>query len=147
MPIWGGGSGSGSGGGLNLLGVKRYAPAVDANTYTLAATMTELDTTNLRVTFTAPTSGNIIVVYTGLLLYSLNDDVRWQVFEGGAGIGISHRMSDHDGANHGMRLTMREYMTGVTGGSHTYGWGAIGSTSSFMQGGPTWGPFLMEVWG
>jgi hypothetical protein len=50
----------------NLLGGKMYDPssAVQKATSSLLA-MTALDTTNLRITFTAPTSGNVLVTMQG----------------------------------------------------------------------------------
>lgn len=49
---------------MTLLGAKIYDPAV-AVAKTLASpamVMTAIDTTNLRITFTAPASGNVLVV-------------------------------------------------------------------------------------
>lgn len=49
------------GGGTKLLGRASYGPASDTVKSVVSTTPTAFDTTNLRVTFTAPASGKVLV--------------------------------------------------------------------------------------
>ncbi len=137
-----------------LLAVARYAPSTVQVKSRSAATFAEVDTTNLRVTFTAPASGIIIVVLTCYTdMNSGAGQGRWGLFEGGSLISGSAAvmMRNPDAESY---LTYRCRLTGVSAGSHSYDWaiatnGGTETIRLLIEDGVAAGdyaPALMEVY-
>lgn len=151
----------------NLLGAKQYDPATAASVSVAAATvMTALDTTNLRLTFTAPASGRVAVRLRTVASGAANNTPT--VFLGVLD-GVTVRMRV---AGWGQVLTAATQATtdwhpleamavigGLTGGnSYTfdaaYGVETAIAGSSLWWGGPdnttvsdAYGGFTFEIWG
>lgn len=151
----------------NLLGGIMYDPAsaVQKATNSLLA-MTALDTTNLRITFTAPTSGNVLVTMQGVLeggtgIPSLQFGVLDAATVRGrvAPVGGSADVAATAATSH-VPYRSEAVVTGLTpGNSYTwdaaYGVDIIGSTGppTLNYGGPddttadnAWGGFAYCVW-
>lgn len=147
----------------NILGSILYDPAgaVSKATSSLLA-MTAVDTTNLRITFTAPASGNVLVrlrtqvvggtSYPQILLGALESSTVV-----GRGLPIGGLAT---AANTTLPMAQESefLVTGVTAGSHTYdaayGVEIVVASTNIKYGGPdttsgndAWGGFLFEVWG
>jgi hypothetical protein len=148
----------------NLLGSKLYDPssAVTNKAATAAAAMTAFDTTNLRLTFTAPSTGNVLArirgslhgatTYAQVLLGVLESTtVRLRVPPCGGLKTTAVNTAQ-------LALEGQGVIKGLTpGNSYTFdaAWGVeTGVTScNFKYGGPNdtttnnaWGGFLFEIW-
>lgn len=108
--------GSGSGG---FLAYSKYAPVTNTIYAASSSTLADVDATNLKVTFTAPASGNVVITVC------LTADCS------GAGtfgfVGLREGSSDISSALFTTRdtsqsapLTFKFYITGISAGSHTY---------------------------
>lgn len=148
---------------MSLLTVANYDPAaaVTKSTATVLA-MTALDTTNLRVQFTPPASGIVLVRLRGVIHGSTSSP---QIFLGVLdGATVVRRMvptlSLYNGAS-SSALNAVEAVFVVTGlnSATTYTWDAaygvetVASSSAIKYGGPddavannAFGPFVFEVW-
>lgn len=113
-----------------LIAIQKYAPAQTVFSAT-TTTFTDMDATNMAVTFTAPASGNVLVtlcayhdVSAGVAPY------QWCLREGSSIVPDSVCFVNRDGGVTGaMMSTVQIYLTGVSAGSHTYKWAhAIGAT-------------------
>jgi hypothetical protein len=136
-----GGTGTGGGG---LLAYAAYAPGGE-NTYTTTSgTLADVDATNLQITFTAPASGNVLV-----LLHALTAavaDVAFGLREATSTVG-THQLVTASVAI--VAVTAHLYVTGVSGGSHTYKFAWMtegGGLATIYYGGSFRGPITMEVW-
>jgi hypothetical protein len=139
---------SGGGGGGGLLAANRYATAT---TYTTTSTTpVDVDATNMAVTFTAPASGNVLVI-----LSAYRDSVGggggnnyWGIRE--ATTNLAGSVIDRDGF--GTYLTIQFLITGLSAGSHTFKWAYAknGGTERINVGVGTgvtvYGPAVMSVW-
>lgn len=146
----------------NLLGGINYDPAVavSAATSSLLA-MTALDTTNLRITFTAPASGNVLVrLRTCVVGGTSYPQILLGVLESstvvGRGLPIGG-LATAAGATLPMTQEAEFLITGLSAGSHTYdaayGVEVVVASTNIKYGGPNdnsgndaWGGFLFEVW-
>jgi hypothetical protein len=139
-------SGAGSG-ASSLLAVTAYAPGSDTEIGRVtSATLGDVDATNLQVTFTAPSSGNIVVILTALVG---PDAGTPQLFCGvrESTTTLGSTLIDGSSNSSGRRWAAHIYLTGVLSGSHTYKWAAAASAGAhIVYGGPTWGKAIMEVW-
>lgn len=148
-----GGGGSGTG---RLLARTIYDPASDESKSSTSATFGDADATNLVLPdFDAPASGVVLVVLTGwaqgngsALAYNLRDgsgDIA------GTDVRVIH------GVNNGVndpthvlgRIPARIPVTGLSGTQTGWKWGIArptGSSTAQVTGGPTYGPFVMEVY-
>lgn len=145
--------GTGTSGGI--LAQKIYNPGT-ITTYTITATtITDVDSTNLAVTFTAPASGNVLVTLQGLhqipngaasaytsLYWGLREStttLHEKVVFGGAFL---------SSAAWDMASCMRYVITGISAGSHTYKWAhrldAASKTATLYAGGAA-GQTVMTV--
>lgn len=142
---------------MALLAGKLYDPAVAGTAATTAATaMAALDTTNLRLTFTVPSNGRVLV-RMGCGLVGFTNSSTIQVMLGvmsGATI-----MGRALGATYGFRYIETSFLvTGLTPGS-SQTWDAAFSSDSNVAssglrwGGPNntltgdaWGGFIYEIW-
>lgn len=148
----------------NLLGAKNYDPAsaVTKSTASLLA-MTALDTTNLRITFTAPQSGSVLVrlkcivhgatTYPQILLGVMESTA---VIGRSAGIG-ANKVTNVSTAQWGHEATF--IVKGLTP-SGSYTWDAayavqlVIASTGIKYGGPNdtttnnaFGAFVFEIWG
>lgn len=146
----------------NLLGSKLYDPTTAVTQATSAnLAMTALDTSNLRITFTAPASGKVLVRMRGALHGSTTyPQILFGVLEGSTVMG----RSDPSG---GLKTTAvataqlaqeSEFVvSGLSAGSHTwdaaYGVETAVSSTGLKYGGPNntsgnnaFGGFLFEIW-
>lgn len=147
----------------NLLGSILYDPAtaVSQDTGTASLAMTALDTSNLRITFTAPASGNVLVRMRGVLHGATTfPQILLGVLEGSTLVG----RSDPSG---GLKTTAvataqlaqeSEFIvSGLSAGSHTwdaaYGVETAVASTGLKYGGPNnttgnnaFGGFLYEIW-
>ena len=149
----------------NLLAAALYDPGTAANVSTASLlAMTAIDTTNLRLTFTAPASGNVLV--------RLRTVSSGSTTEGGPILGVlesttivareAPTLSRNDvtgiGATGFLVIEAMVLITGLTpGSSHTYdaAYGVETATAStaLRWGGPNdavgadaWGAFQFEIW-
>jgi hypothetical protein len=141
----GGGSGSGSG----LLGIVSYNPGAITSLQTSSATFVDADATNLKVTFTAPSSGQVLVRLTaGRTLSGTTPVQYWNIRTGGADIaGTEGVMSASTTRS---RNSHSAVISGLTAGvAYTYTWGhrvtGTAATSTISTG-STDGPAVIEVW-
>lgn len=147
----------------NNLGAIMYDPssAVTSKACTAAAAMTAFDTSNLRITFTAPASGNVLwriqapisgaTTYGQVLLGILESTTVKARVPGIGGLRTTATAASH------LALNGSGVITGLTGGSsYSYdaAWGVeTGVTScNFKYGGPNnnsganaWGGFLFTI--
>lgn len=149
-----------------LLGAAHYDPgtAVTASAASLLA-MTALDTTNLRLTFTAPSSGNVYVRLRGVVGGTTSNGViSWGVLDGSTVRFRMHGVGGYDDIASSLVATARQsyeasgLVTGLTPGT-SYTWDAayyidIVSTNGVVEyGGPNdttqdnaWGGFSFDIW-
>lgn len=133
-----------------LLAVTSYRPGSDTTVQcATGASFADFDATNLLVTFTAPASGNVLVRLsaTGDMTSAASSNGYWALRESTTEIG-SQLVVGSGVAGVPQAKSAAIYITGVTAGSHTYKWagrGAGGTGSVRLYGGPTWGPWVMEV--
>jgi hypothetical protein len=148
---------------MALLVGKNYDPSTAVNAVTTAAlAMTALDTTNLRITFTAPPSGNVLVrMRTNVSGATTMPSILLGVLQSSTVIGRQSPV----GGNLGTALATSRIgqeasftVTGLTPGS-SYTWDAaygveiVLAATNIKYGGPddttadnAWGGFAFEVW-
>jgi hypothetical protein len=127
------------------------APTVDtgSNVTSTSTSLTDIDATNFAITFTAPASGNVVVIMSGtaqldtttgkLYYWGLREsttDIQAKTIAESIGVGVFHYKA------------VRFYITGLTpGSSHTYK-GAhkrtTGATFGIVGGADD--PRILEVW-
>jgi hypothetical protein len=151
---------------VNLLAGKLYDPgtAVSASTASLLA-MTALDTTNLRLTFTAPSSGRVLVRLQTLLTGATGTKAQTLlgVLDGatvkGRSPGVSSGAQIGTAAATDYQMLYASFMvTGLSPGS-SFTWDAaysvelILASTNIKYGGPddatgndAWGGFAYEIW-
>ncbi len=150
-----------------LLASAAYDPGTAASTFsTNAATvMTALDTTNLRLTFTAPSSGKVYVRLRGVITATTvtNATWHWGVLDGATirfrqtGAGGRNQLGSAAATDH-LTREAAGLVTGLTPGT-SYTWDAacgveIALTSGTVNmGGPNnsttndaWGQFAFDIW-
>lgn len=159
VPTWAA-AGAGASG---LLARATYNPAVRSQYTTTSTTYAKVDGTNLLVTFTAPSSGKVIIRLSACA-YGADNEVycMWAVGPTGARDATTEMAAVSKGANNSKtRVVCDCYVTGLTGGnSYTYYWwfaaGYPGFTVGIDAGGPnnegggSSGPgptiAIMDVW-
>lgn len=143
-----------AGGGASLLGVNQYAPASLATYSTTSGTLADVDATNMKVTFTAPASGNVLVRLNAWVDVGTANFLWVGLRESTTNLGIPTLATR--GANSQQYLTAAIYLTGISAGSHTYKWsfstdgsGTAGRilVADGVNSGSNWfPPAIMEVW-
>jgi hypothetical protein len=155
------GGGGGGSGGTALIATKKYAPATNTVFSTTSATYAVLDTTNLRVTFTGPASGSVIVKLTAYADYNLSTlEYGWALLSGASIVsssgGIANRIATQ---GTGTTISQSFLITGLTSGT-SYNWDWAHAENSTGTGRTLCGPgatsttyqtnnigtCLMEVW-
>lgn len=148
----------------NCLGAKLYDPAVAVSKATTSLlAMTAIDTTNLRITFTAPLSGNVLVRMRAPVHGSTTfPHILFGVLDGAtvrarvSPIGALKTTAVNTAQ---LALEGQAVVTGLTPGS-SYTWDAaygveeVKSSTNLKYGGPNdasgndaWGGFAYEIWG
>jgi hypothetical protein len=135
-----------------LLAVTSYNPATSTTTSTTSSTPSDVDATNLAVTFIAPASGKVRVKLTAAQSAQTTSRGMWTLREGSAEVaGVAQAMSI---ATTVLRATASMLVTGLTPGqSYTWKWafwsGDNTLSVSVRYGGTganaTYGPAVMEV--
>lgn len=148
----------------NLLASKLYDPAVAVSAPTTAAlAMTALDTTNLRLGFTAPASGTVLVHMRGVLHGATTfAQILLGVLSGATVMGRGDPIGGlKETALATARLTQESMfiVSGLTGGSAqtwdaAYDVETVVASTGLKYGGPNdttidnaFGGFLFEIWG
>lgn len=136
----------GGGGTSELLASLSYAPGADGTIHSHNTnTLTDVDATNLAITFTAPASGIVLVRLSAVIEVVTSSLKRWGLRESTTTLAetiitANVNMSD-------CRMTAVFKLTGLSAGSHTYKWAHRSASGSIiMIGGPTYGAAVMEVW-
>lgn len=122
---------------------------------TTSATLADVDATNMAVTFTAPASGNVLVILSAYCDITATGSAfgRWSLREGSSdisGAGGSVTRGNGTSGDDGYR-TIRIHLTGLSAGSHTYKWSfnvsVAGQTFRILAGagGDAQPPATMEV--
>lgn len=136
---------SSGGGTTELLGLTAYAPGSDSSIKAVSNTSDADVDGNLTCTFTAPASGNVLVKLSALM----NDGggaqtMHWTVRESTTTKGDCFVQAN---LNQAGRRQAEFYITGVSGGSHTYKFGAyMTAGTGNIYGGPTFGQAIIEIW-
>lgn len=113
----------------HVLAVKSYNPGSIASYAVSSTTVTDVDATNLVVTFTVPPSGNVLVAfdtltttYPGTSVYSI-----WSIREGSTTVASKYLYGTNSAENHHGSVLF--YVTGLTPGDvKTYKWAHSSST-------------------
>lgn len=137
----------------SLLNYVYYNPSTAVTNKTFNTTFMDVNPENLNFTFTAPSSGNVLI---RLIAYGVNEvaasDQRWNLRSGSSNVTDSDALVQEDVS--GTRITHTIILTGLTpGSSYTYKWGFMCSASCpgdayevIIGCGGTYGPCVMEVW-
>lgn len=143
-----------------LLAVTSYNPSSLTDVSITSTSGADVDATNLTITFTVPTSGNVLVCLTATAFSSTSAvGMLWLLrTTGGANVaGTKFRVTPAS-ATTGLQFPVayRVRVTGLTpGASQTYRWGAMmaaSGTGHIRYGddtnatGDEYGPAVMEVW-
>lgn len=149
---------------MALLAGTLYDPAVAVSKATTAAlAMTALDTTNLRLTFTAPASGRVLVRLQGTLHGATTyPQIQLGVLEGSTVKGRvtpAGLMNGNLAATSFLTVEALFVVTGLTAGASltwdaAYGVETVVASTGLKYGGPNnttandaFGGFAFEVWG
>lgn len=133
--------------GGTLLATQYFTGAIDTQYSTSSTTLVAADTILLSVTFTAPSSGTVLVRLTGPGGIDANAQASyWGILDGttvrakGRGVGI----------NVGMCGSVAFIITGLTANqSYTWDWAFAAFSSAgnaYLFHGPNYGMLVMEVW-
>lgn len=148
------------GGGGGIIAYKEHNPA-SATSYTSGtAGPTDVDATNLAITFTVPTSGIVVVILEALTRVSnTSTQAMWSLRSGTTNIvGSNRTVLSQAGSTESFRIRTAIRVAGLTpGASLTYKWAYRSSTatsniycgteaSDEFAGSFDYGPATMEVW-
>lgn len=134
---------------VGIIACTAYNPGTLAAYTTTATTDGDVDATNLAVTFTAPTSGKVLVRLSGLTgINSTTYQLMWGLRESSTSLAAS-QVNGFVDANKNVFLSAPMVITGLTpGSSHTYKWSwyttGASSTGRLYAGGIA-GAAVMEV--
>lgn len=144
------------GGGAGLLAVKSHSPATRVSA-SAGASLTALDTTNLRVSFTVPASGRVLLGLAAWAYAQQSGVLNWAALASGVLVpGSDQTVAYHTPSGEIQeRVAYRALIVGLTAGATaTWDWAhyrTFGSTTvgTHYGGAPSSGnpgPALMEVW-
>jgi hypothetical protein len=132
-----------------LLGYTAYAAGSDSALHTQNSnTMTDMDAANVLVTFTAPSSGNVLIRASVLHgSTSSAGDLYWGLVENTTTVATQY-LSHPVGTGITIRMHATFIVTGLTPGhSYTYKLAhRVTADSATAYTGPNYGPALLEVW-
>lgn len=126
-----------AGGGAGLLAVATYNPG-SATGYTTTTSWADVDATNVKVTFVAPASGNVLVDVSAIVIIAGTNYMFLSLRDGSSNVATSGYIAGS--VNVAVRLNVKFHVTGLTPGqSYTYKLGA--SATSVSGGAPIigWG--------
>lgn len=147
---------TGGSGSPELLALQVYAPSSQTVLSTTSSTLADVDATNAAVTFTAPSSGNVLVRVSAWIDHISNN--------GEGFVGLRESTTDlagsvtrvkrrSGGIDEEQYLSVPMYVSGISAGSHTYklSFASTGGTLRLIvQDGSVattkWGPLIIEVW-
>jgi hypothetical protein len=138
-----------AGSSSNILAYVGYAQGTDTTLHAASTnTMTAMDATNVKVTFTAPASGNVLVECS--VLHDLNTagNTFWGLLDGGGStVAQVFAINQGTGGAFADYRTAKFVVTGLTpGNSYTYKFAhrcTSGTTNAYS--GPTYGQAIMVV--
>lgn len=140
------------GGDSDLLVLVAYEPD-DMGTYSVSSgTLDELDTTNLRVTFTVPDDGVVSIELEGMVDVAASTEISWGLMEGGSEVvGPVNVVYNANSATIQTTIRRTFVIAGLTPGETlTYDWAAartFGAGVLNMYVGGTKGAGVMRVTG
>lgn len=149
--LWGNADPTPAGGGVELLAYKEHTAGDETTTSTSLA---DLDATNAVVTFTAPSSGNVLIRLTAVVAppQTAGGYVSWGLresttdIEGAVGESIAARAAAATTVEY-RSASMVWVRTGLTpSSSYTYKWSWATSTGTGNQKANASAPSVMEVW-
>lgn len=115
-------------GRVDCLAFTFYNPSGGVVTKTTTSTLTAIDTTNMRATFTAPTSGNVIVQLGGGRLDTGNCNPHFGVLDGATTKGTNILTAANAALREGPTITF--HVTGLTpGNSYSYDFAIVDTNS------------------
>lgn len=120
------------GGGGGILACTSYNPGTLANPTSTSTTLVDIDATNLIVTFTAPASGNVLVVLEGVGGNSgTTDGMSWGLRSGSSTVMPGSIVAGGSGTAVNNVFTKSFKITGLTAGtSYTYKWAWLSNTGT-----------------
>ena len=136
----------------DLIAVTSYAQDSDTDYTTTSTSFVDVDTDNLKVTFTAPSSGNVIVRVNAIIAGSNSShNLYFNLRESGSDIaGTSHGGAPSSSTQGFAQQAFDCYLTGLSAGTHTLTLGYRtdnAATAAQVWSGPTLGPVTLEVFG
>lgn len=115
---------------------------------TSSSTFADVDAANLKVTFTAPPSGNVLVNLEGMGFSSTTTTYAWNLRDSGGDVAGTKRDIYYNSSNT-IRIRCGIYVSGLTpGASYTWKWGhglTFGSGSCGVGGNGSSEQALMTV--
>lgn len=131
------------GAGTGILAYCTYAPSFNQYS-TTSGTAADVDSTNLKVTFTAPPSGSVMVHMNAYCqMYGSVTAGDWLLRDGSTTVTGSQRQMAYDASTAATFSTLnyQNIITGLTAGtSYTWKWGwlrSFGAATVFLAVGPT----------
>jgi hypothetical protein len=139
-------SGAGAVRAGEMIGLKAYDPTATDTTIS-ATSQSDVDATNLIVTFTAPSSGNVLVRLTcSCYAEAAGAVLRWGLREGSTDVAGPSIVLGDGPTGPWIVVSKAFYITGLAAGSHTYKWAASRVTANCnMRYGTLYGQAVMEV--
>lgn len=139
---------SGSSGGGSLLAAAQYDPGVQGNYAATSATLADIDSGNLVVTFTVPSSGKVLVTFSATVVVANSTSLEWGLREGSSAVAGSTVQAGYAFNTVTPRITASVMITGLTPGeSKTWKWAAARitgtGTAATYYGGDT--PAILKV--
>lgn len=135
-------------GGSGLLSIMSYVFGVVTDIAIASNVLTDVDATNLKITFTAPPSGRVLVVASGFAQAPAGQYMVWGLRDGSSTVASSEE-SVVTNTNTGVRACYRFMASGLTAGT-SYTWKlahrATSGTGFTSHGTTNYGPIVMEVW-
>lgn len=127
----------------SLLATKVHDPASTTTYTTTSATLGDVDSSNLAVTFTAPASGNVLVKLEARITDNSAADLTWGLRNGSSQAGGLFVLGKSQNFSGGYQVrTGQVYVSGLTPGtSYTYkfAWAISGGVTFSLQAGQTAG--------
>lgn len=142
--VWSAPAGGGVAAG-SIIGMTAYQPVTDTTVLTgTASAITDVDATNLAVTFTVPASGKVLVELECLGSVSTTTTMHWGLRESTTTIKECQTLN---GNLNNIRVKASFVITGLTpAASKTYKWSYRTVTGTLaMYAGPTFGVATMKV--
>lgn len=120
------------------------------NQTTTSATEADVDATNAKVTFTAPASGNVLIRVSCTCYVSNNNQNAFLGLRESTtnlGAGAVFAIQGQTATALEMVISWVMYLTGVSGGSHTYKLAfSVNGGATFIVRAATATPMVFEVW-